>query len=63
MQSIFTFGKKRRVSSKKSRKGSRKSRKGGRKPPSRLLKMCKRLGIKTTVKRGLSECINPLLFY
>ena len=55
MQSIFTFGKKRRVASKKSkksRKGGRKSRKGGRKPPSRLLKMCKRLGVRTTVKRG-----------
>ena len=52
MLSLLSFGKRRRRSTK--RRSVRKSRKSGsgRKPPSRLLKLAKRLGIKVTVKRG-----------
>jgi hypothetical protein len=42
MFSLFGFGKRRRRSAKK----------GGRKPPSALLKKCRKLRVKTTVKRG-----------
>jgi len=41
---LFSFGKKRRSVRKSSKKGS--------KPPAKLLKVCKRLRVKATVKRG-----------
>ena len=41
---LFLFGKK--------RKATRKSRKVNKKPPAKILRMCKKLKIKTTVKRG-----------
>ena len=44
MLSLFGFGKKRRVSRKKSIKSV--------KPPAKLLKLCKKLKIKATTKRG-----------
>ena len=40
---LFLFGKKRRVSKKK---------KSVKRPPKRLLRLCKKYGIKTTIKRG-----------
>ena len=50
MLAFLGFGKKRKSSRKVSRKG-RKAR-GGKKPPAKLLKMCKKLRIKATMKRG-----------
>ena len=49
MQSIFSFGKKRRSTKRRSTK--RRSVKGS-KPPSKVLRMCKKYKVKTTVKRG-----------
>jgi hypothetical protein len=50
MYSILSFGKKRRTRRKVSRKGSKKSKCA--KPPSRLLRICKKYKIKSTMKRG-----------
>jgi len=53
MLALLGFGKKGRSSRKVSRKGSRKVvRKGSRKPPAKVLRMCKKLKVKVTVKRG-----------
>ena len=49
MPSIFSFGKKRRSATKKR---SKKVSKSSRKLPSKVVKMCKKLKIKTTTKRG-----------
>jgi hypothetical protein len=58
MLSLFGFGKKRKSSRKDTK--SRKSTKAGKakKPPAKVLRMCKKLKVKTTVKRGSKRVYN-----
>jgi len=61
MLSLFGFGKRRKTTRKSGRKVSRKgSRKGSRKPPARVLKMCKKLKVRVSVKRGSKRVYKPV---
>ena len=67
MFSLFSFGKKSgsKKSSKRPSKNSKKvskkgSKKSGTKPPAKLLSICKRLKVKTTMKRGTKRVYRPV---
>jgi len=52
MLSLFGFGKKRKSSKKSTSKKSTNNKRTNKKPPAKLLRLCKKLKIKVTIKRG-----------
>jgi hypothetical protein len=52
MLSLFGFGKKRKSNKKSTSKKSTSKKSASKKPPAKLLRLCKKLKIKVTIKRG-----------